>query len=422
VDPNQTSPYYGRVFVGNTYIGPNGNPGDGNGILKLNADGSPADESPTNWLTTGGHQWSANNYSPWRMEVSTDDKVYINDFNDQGAIYRWDPVLSTNSQLAVLGSANWATGVQLSGPAIFGAGTNTELWMADWDDFAQPGGLLKYTVTTNGTCASNDTGHMVVGIGSGTNKLDKSPFDVALDQNHNIYTIQNLDSGGVDPRDSSSPTSSRVFRFPAYNPATNGGAPELTATWAIGTGDDTYAGASGIAVDPTGNYVAVAFLGLFTGSSYLHGNTRVFSATNGALIADLDANVSDDHVDTDCAWDAAGNVYYIHSYAAELPGVWRAISPPGANQSTTAAPETFQVTGTIQRPLITSLTVSNATVLITFTAANNDFPSLFSLQNANPITAGFNDVSGVSPTQISPGVFAFAVPSSGPLQFYRIRR
>ena len=55
-----------------------------------------------------------------------------------------------------------------------------------------------------------------------------APFDVALDKGGNIYTVQNLlDSG--DP-------AVRVLRFPAYDPSTNGGAPETERHLGCGCG------------------------------------------------------------------------------------------------------------------------------------------------------------------------------------------
>ena len=97
--------------------------------------------------------------------------------------------------------------------AIVGGGMNTQIWMAD---STSPGGvgILKYAVTADGTCATNDTGTPVVGVGD---SLDEAPFDVALDKSGNIYTVQNLVNAG-NP-------SVRVLGFPAYDPSTNGGAP-----------------------------------------------------------------------------------------------------------------------------------------------------------------------------------------------------
>ncbi|HYV26621.1 MAG TPA: FlgD immunoglobulin-like domain containing protein, partial [Candidatus Eisenbacteria bacterium] len=73
VNKNANSPYYGRVFVSNAHVGaaPGVKPGDTVGILTLNADGSPADETVESgfWNSTGGWDWAGDYYSPWKLEV-----------------------------------------------------------------------------------------------------------------------------------------------------------------------------------------------------------------------------------------------------------------------------------------------------------------------------------------------------------------
>src|SRR5262249_52327718 len=69
VNKNPTSPYYGRVFVANALEGPTPGsiPGDNVGMLKLNADGSPADEG---LYSSCGWNWATNSgFSPWKIEV-----------------------------------------------------------------------------------------------------------------------------------------------------------------------------------------------------------------------------------------------------------------------------------------------------------------------------------------------------------------
>src|ERR1039457_883466 len=86
VDRNPTSPYYGRVFVGNSYDNStNGTSpyfGDYVGFQKLNADGSYADEGG---LSTNA-VWRGSYFSPWKIRVSDDDKVYVMDALGNGDI------------------------------------------------------------------------------------------------------------------------------------------------------------------------------------------------------------------------------------------------------------------------------------------------------------------------------------------------
>jgi hypothetical protein len=153
--------------------------------------------------------------------------------------------------------------------------------------------------------------------------LDSVPQDVALDSSNHIYTIQDRENQGD--------LSWRVLRFPAYTNVA-----ETNAEWRIGRGDDSMAGAAGIAVDPGSTYVAVAFKGFRVGLSYENGSVGVFYASNGAPVMTFAAG--DDHHDV--AWDNVGNLYAVDGFA----GRWRTYSPPGTNQATTVAIATVQVT------------------------------------------------------------------------------
>jgi len=414
VDPNPASPYYGRVFIANAEASGNqdtNNPGNLLGIIKMNADASPADEGGTS-ADKDGYPWSDNGISPWKIAVSHDDFVYVGDLGSGGQVLRWDPLVISNSLTYVLRTDNIPTGAQLSGPAILGTGTNTQIWMADTNRNSK--GIIKWMVSTNGVCATNDLGTVIVASNA---SLTLGPIDVAVDTAGNIYTCQAV-FGTLDP-------TPRVFRFPAYDPSTNGGQPELLADWAVGAGDDTYAGANGIAVDPTGTYVAVAFQGTFDGFTSANGNTKVLYATNGALAANVDLGVpingDPSHSDTACGWDAVGNVYYIDYFF----GRWRVVSPPGTNQSSTMALATIQVTGggaSGPPPTITEINRSGPTVTIDFTALSTDTPASFVVVGSATVLGPFAQINNATIAQLSPGVFRATVPNSGAMQFFRIQR
>src|SRR5262249_20209325 len=159
VDRNPGSIYYGRIFVANSQAWfPTDVPGNNVGILKLNADATGADEGI---LVPGqdGYDWAGDGRSPWKVEVSPDDYVYVEDLHTNGVVLRWDPLVTSNSLTQVLRSDNQTNGVHLSGPAVSFAGTNVQLWMAD---DAADYGILRWTLT-NGVCATNDPGTTVVG-------------------------------------------------------------------------------------------------------------------------------------------------------------------------------------------------------------------------------------------------------------------
>jgi hypothetical protein len=412
VDRNANGLYYGRIFVANADTGndPANILGDRLGIMKLNADGSAADEGGSS-AALDGHTWAGGGESPWKLAVSDDDFVYVDDLQNNGEVFRWDPTFSTNSLLYALRRDNRPASAHLDGPALVGAGTNAQMWMGDRSG---PNGVLKWPLDPNGACPSNNLGTTVVGLGG---DLKMAPSALALDKFGNIYVCQSVTVSGD--------TNSRVLRFPAYDPSTNGGSPELTADWAIGGGDDEYGGATALAVDPTGTYLAVCFLGASIGGVTANGNTKILSTANGALVTNVDLGVAmlypdgnyyTNHIDTACAWDAVGNLYYIDSYFNR----WRAVSPPGTNQSTTLGAARLQ----IQLPpiQITSIQPSGSTVTITFTAGAVESTNSFVVQSASSPVGPYAPIGGVTFTVVSPGVFQAVFQAGSQPAFYRIAR
>lgn len=403
VDKNPSSQYYGRIFVANSTPGQTSAAGDSLGILKFNADTTDAAEGVSS-SGLDGHLWSDASQSPWKVQVSEDDHVYVDDLANNGDLYRWDPTISSNTLLHVLRQDNQPKGSVLSGPAVSGTGAGTQIWMADTNTAT----VLKWSVNSAFVCASNDAGHVIV-VSTASNL-----FDVAVDRNGNIYTCASLGTSG-DP-------AAKVFRYPAYDPSTNGNMPEATPSWAVGGGDDTYAGASGIAVDPSGTYVAVSFEGP-AGLASTNGNTRILWATNGAVAANLDLGVVSqgfaNHDDTDCGWDGVGNVYYIDNYFER----WHIFSPPGTNQTTTVALAQVQVagapppSGTIQ---ITRISSSGGVINIDFTAGTNDAAASFSVFGAATVTGPYAKIATATITQVSPGHFRASFSAGTGTQYFRI--
>jgi hypothetical protein len=330
--------------------------------------------------------------------------VYINDWTGSGEIFRWDQTLSEASRLHVLRQDNWATGCNMSGPAILGTGTNTEIYMAD---IAYPSaqGIVKYTVTGDGTCAVNDIGTVIIPI---SYPLSLYPYDVAVDKNTNFYIVQ-YRSNVTDP-------SPRVMRYDS----------SYTAVWDTqtlnpgGQQDDTWALANAVAVDPTGTYVAVAF----RGNSGTSGNTRIFEAATGTIVTNLDYGMDingsgTSHQDRGCCWDAVGNVYYIDNWV----GIWRAVSPPGANASTTQPPVILTVAAaSLPRPVITACSLAAGVFSMTFTAGASEAASAFEVVSCATVNGPYLPTGGANITG-SGGVFQATVSATDPAkQFYRIHR
>ncbi len=354
VNQNTNSPYYGRVFVGNGQLGlnPDFEPGDRLGLFKLNADGSPAEEGS---FATGGWLWSGTGTSPWKIEISDDDYLYVNDWIGGGLVLRFDQTLAVNSRQLVLRADNRPNGgaANLSGPFITGTGLTTRIWMADVTEGGA--GIRRWAVTGNGSVATNDLGVTIVPVGTNSD-LSLSPFDLALDRSNHIYAIQQVEAAG-DP-------AARVLRFPAFEESGNA----LTnADWRIGGGDNTMRGASGIAVDPKGQYVAVAFKGSGTGLARTGGGVRLFSTADGSDVQTLTPAPYHDH--TDVAWDNVGNLYVCDNWDS----VWRVYSPPGANQASTVSVDALNAGEPPIRPLLHTVAYTNGQFLFTLRGRTNIF-------------------------------------------------
>lgn len=356
VNRNTNSPYYGRVYVANGQVGfnPESEPGDRLGIQMLNADGSPSAEGG---FSAGGWFLSETGSSPSKIEVADDDYVYVND-RARGLVLRFDPNISSFSRTFFLRSDNWPNGstTNLGGPFITGAGTNTQVWMADGNE-SDSVGIRRWTVGSDGTIVTNDPGTTIVQAGTNSD-LSVAPFDVALDRSNRIYTIQS--------RDNSSDPAARVLSFPAYD---GPGVAETNADWKIGSGDDNMRGASGIAVDPNATYVAVAFIGSGEGLGRTGGVVRIFSAASGSDVKTINPAPFPEsfHDHTDVAWDNVGNLYLCDN----ADSVWRVYSPPGANQATTIAPQTLEVSPPPLAPYLQAVGYTSGQFLFTLCGRTN---------------------------------------------------
>jgi hypothetical protein len=326
VNQNTNSPYYGRVFVSDAN-GPFG-------IFKRNADGSPGDEGcfSSGGLTWGeGHLFSQ--FSPWKIAISAADKVYIDDFSENGVVYEFDQTISANCGRVAIGTDNYPTqdaSPQLSGLAVTGTGTNTQIWMTDANYPDQSAGIVVWQAATNGVAAPDDTGMVVAPIDQSF--LSVKPYDLALDTNDYIYAVQFL-----YPSDKPAYV---LMQFPPYQ-----GEPETNANWGIGMENSALLGTSGVAVDPTGTNVALAVFGTGDNSEDSTGGLYIYNTTSADLI---NIDQTGGHAYYDAAWDNVGNVYALDGTTE----VWRAYSPPGTNQATTVAVPIIQAYSALLPPTL----------------------------------------------------------------------
>jgi hypothetical protein len=331
INQNTNSPFYGRVYVGNAYPGQGSASGDQVGIIKCNADGSPADEGG---FSTGGWGWSGEHVSPWKMAIGADDRLYVDDYANQGVVFSFDPTINSNSLRQVIRTDNYPPGgdtnANLSGLSVIGAGTNAEIWMTD-ENPSGSAGIIGWQITADGVAGTNDTGTIIVPLDSYF--LTQAPYDLALDSNGFIYTIQLLRTDNP---------AYALMSFPPYD-----GERETTADWAVGM-YPALLGAFGVAVDPTATDVAVAVVGLCDTEINPCGGLYLFSATNADFITNLDQTGGNAYYDV--AWDKVGNLYALDGVAE----VWRAYSPPGTNQATTVAVPVIQAYDALLPPYLSN--------------------------------------------------------------------
>lgn len=411
INNNPASAYYGRVFIGNARVGPTGGsgtptPGDLDGILKANSDGSLADEGQgnTNGLQAG-YQWVDDGLddSPHFLRYGQDDRIYALDLTGPGQIIGCDMIMS-RSQI-VLSNANYQSNPFFNTVAFGGgwgmidvtdAGTpNGRLWLGDYDE---GGAGVWFWQMVNGVANPADTkGSQAIAVGGDLSVWPAGGF--MMDESSNIFVSQDP----THPGDGNN----LAMVFTNWS-GTN--TLKTNTAWRVGAGDATFNGIFDTALDSRAhpNYVAYA---LSTGT----GGLRILYATNGTtVVSNLDAG--NDYFGV--AWDAVGNLY---GACASL-SLWREFSPPGTNQATTTALETIQVTGSSAPVVvITNISVSGGTVTLIFTGPSSATPSAFTLMSAGAVNSSFTAASGATITQVNPGVFKATVAVAGANHFYRIK-
>jgi hypothetical protein len=358
INKNTNSPYYGRVFVGNGYEGN----GMANDIFKYNADGSLADEGSAG---NDGYPWGNGglaNPSPWKMDIGSDDRLYVDDWSGHGLVVSFDQVLSSH-YLDVLRADNYPySSINLSGPCVCGTGTNMQIFMADFTQAEIEGlGILSWTFAANGVIAIGDTGTVDVTLTTNTSGLTIAPYAVSVDTNGDLYTIQQVTSANdEDPR---------VLCFP---PPPIGGPPDTLSRWAFGGGVPALVENYGVAVDATATFVAVATRGYDDGNgpdNLQDGGVNIFLAKSGTLVTNIvrDPEGITNQEFIDVAWDNVGNLYALDF----SDSVWRVYSPPGSNQATTVAVPFIQVYTNINPPQLSMPAFCMGQLNFTLTGQSN---------------------------------------------------
>jgi hypothetical protein len=467
VDNNTNSPYYGRVVLGCSLAnGTATNPISGaiiqDGIYKMNADGSFADEGGFGYggytMDDGGHlstneMPSLSGFVPWRLRIGGDDRIYMLDYSDEGAIVAFDMQVTTNQVViddggvdggALGGPHNYAGNPDLS-DLFYGinnfdvtsTGTaEAAVWLCNDDN--PNWGIWMYHMR-NGASVTNDNGTQAVTTGGDLSSVSSGgcTVDTALD----IFCGQTL-NGENAVYDAMVFTNWNLGILPPTNGGFNYalGANPGEVKWGYGCGvdtvctnDPTFEALQDVVINSRTSPTIVA-CPMGAGNDDTHGSgIRLLNAINGSVITVTSGssvviqtltNLDFNQQYTCAAWDNLGNLYG----ASSTRNVWRAWSPPGPNTSTTVAVPQVTI-GQIQTSFkiasITAVRTSSgcATVTITFTG-----PSSLPVGESYKL-AGSSTLNGTY-TAVTDAVIS-AVGSSGTFQatfsncstgFYRIEQ
>jgi FlgD Ig-like domain len=413
VDTSTNSAYYGRVMVANGVNTTNNVAPHPVGILKFNSDGSEADEGQSN----AGNPFRTDAYlgdSCRSLKYGTDDRVYYDDWVGNGKVTACDMIMSTN-QLIFNADLNPTLGVLSSGMAdidVTDPGTtNALVWLADADYPSV--GVFAFPLTNNGVADSTSAGFNV--LGTGPNIPLRSGFGMMIDESGDVFIGEvRSNPGDVNPRAICITNvwgASLGYPTNWWNTAEAFPITSTDLNWAVGQSDDTFRSVSAVAIDSrtSPKYVACAMNG---GS----GGLRILNAADGTVVTNINQDVSVNYIGT--CFDKVGNVY-VGSANATNP--WSVFSPPGTNQATTHAVATVQVTVAPTQPHIGKISVSGGTVTIQFTGGASDPASAFTLLSSGTVNGTYGSTAGASITG-SAGSYQATAPTSGGMQFYRIKR
>jgi hypothetical protein len=451
IDNNTNSPYYGRVALGCGFAnGTATNPISGaiiqDGIYKMNADGSFADEGGFGY---GGYtEDDAGNLStnempptfaavPWRLRIGDDDRIYMLDWADEGAIVSFDMEV-TGFKIVIddgghfggtLGGPHNYAGNPEIGDIVYGiinfdvtstATTNAAVWLCDAD---YPNwGIWMYHLV-DGQSDTNDTGSQAVTTGGDLSLV--SSGGCTIDTNLDIFVGQtrNGENAVYDGMEFTN------WNFGVLPPISSGynfvdGTVAGTVGWGYGCGVDTTC-----STDPTFEAVKDVVINSRTSPTIVAFPTGAGNDdTNGSgirLLDALDGSIVYTNLDfgqeyTCVAWDNVGNLYG----ASGTRNVWRAWSPPGASTNTTTAVAQVIVTPALflaSSATFVSTGPGSGNVTINFTAPGNPPLLTFTLLGSPTLNGHFTAISGVAFTGGS-GAFQATFSTSATAEFYIIEQ
>jgi hypothetical protein len=426
VDNNTNSPYYGRVVVGCAASG-GLNPISGatnmDGIYKLNADGSYADEGGFSYggystddsgdvSTPGQMPVSQYNQVPYALRIGDDDRIYMLDDSVYGAIIAFDMKVTTNQividdgYLGQLGGSHNFTNNPDLGELVNGISSfdvtstttaNAAIWLCD-SVFDYPNwGIWMYHLRNGASDPADTMGTQAVIARPGSDLNEGSGGGCTVDTNLDIFVSQSQYGNDASPRTMEYTNWNHGVLPPEADGSTNAlGTNTGQVHWKVGTNDPTFESVQDTVVNNRQHPTMVA-LPMLTGNNGYSG-IRVLNATNGSVISVTNGvtiqaltNLGYPAQYVSAAWDNVGNLY-----GAGFPSdYWRVWSPPGTNQATTLAVAQVNVSILFA---ITGITASPTTpgcsdVVISFTAPGNPLLSTLKLMGSTTVNGAYAPVA-----------------------------
>jgi hypothetical protein len=424
VDKNTNSPYYGRVVMSCATSGTSGTNQFYDGLYKMNADGSQADEG---WYGSAGYSAddggdgappagqmpNSFGFDPQTVRIGGDDRIYWCDNSQAGAIIACDMLATTNQ--VVIDEGTYHSGL-LGGPhnyqncpdvgdlAVGGWGIrqfdvagfatgNPAVYLVDTGDYPSWGVWMFHL--TNGASDTNDTiGTQCVGPDLAT--IFVTGAGVAVDDSLDVFVSQNR-SGATDPL-------SRVFCFTNWNggvlpPESDGSSntfvlPTTEApAWAIGGGNPGLTAIWDTAINSRTNptMVAVAMAGGAAetgGYTGKNGGVAVLSTLDGSL---LETNLDISNWYNGVAFDNVSNVYG----CSRSTNLWRVWSPPGGNTNTTLAVAQVVITAPFKITSIKAVPTGGGCSSVTISFTGPSLPaSSFQVMESSTVKGTYTAVGG----------------------------
>jgi hypothetical protein len=450
VDNNTNSPYYGRVLLGCGFAdGTSANPISGeiirDGIYKMNADGSFADEGGFGY---GGYteddfgNLSTNEMPPafgavpWRLRMGDDDRIYMLDWAGAGAIVSFD--MQVTGFKIVIDDGGYFGGT-LGGPHNYAgnpdlgdfksgilnfdvtatATTNGAVWLCDSD---YPNwGIWMYHLM-NGQSDTNDIGSQAVTTGGDLSLV--SSGGCSVDSHLDIFCAQSRNAENA-VYDGMVFTNWNHGTLPPISSGINAadGTTAGQVGWGYGCGVDTTC-----TNDPTFESIRDAVINSRTsptiiafpmgpGSDDTNGSgIRLLDARDGSIVV---SNLDFGQEYESAAWDNVGNLYG----ASASRSVWRAWSPPGGSTNTTVAVAQVILSSTLFKIDTVSAVPTgsgSADITLNFTAPGKPLPSAFTLVRSSTLNGTYAPVTGSVITGASGSYQAvFASSSTG---FYKVEQ